>query len=433
LLGAITLSIAGSKATNAEALAGMFFGAGTLLMIAAMSFAKGWMRAQSNSHSLARSVWQIGVRNVVRRPGRSLAVLGMMAGGLFLVAAVNAFRISAGDPAERQSGTGGFALIGESSLPVYEDLDSKAGRDAFSLDDEDMKDVSVLPFRVRPGDDASCLNLNRAQNPQLTGVSFASLAKRNAFTFASGSWEALNAESSEVLAVADQATAMWGLGKGVGDVIEYDVGSKKLRVKIAALLVGSVLQGKIIIDEKDFIDALPDVAGYRFFLIDAPTARDEDVSSTLTQQLEQRGLALESTATRLNAFNAVQNTYIGIFTVLGGLGVLLGTAGIGVLVARHVLERKGELGLMQAVGFTPGALRNMVIGEHSALLLGGVVLGVLSAALAVWPNLQQSAQGLPIGFLVKLIVGITAFGLAVCAVSAAMALRGRLVDAVRKE
>jgi ABC-type antimicrobial peptide transport system permease subunit len=129
----------------------------------------------------------------------------------------------------------------------------------------------------------------------------------------------------------------------------------------------------------------------------------------------------------------VQNTYIGIFTVLGGLGVLLGTAGIGVLVARHVLERKGELGLMQAVGFTPGALRNMVIGEHSALLLGGVFLGVLSAALAVWPNLQQSAQGLPIGFLVKLIMGITAFGLAVCAVAAAMALRGRLVDAVRKE
>jgi len=437
LIGAIALSIAGSKATNPQALAGMFFGAGALLMIAALSFAKGWMRSQANSQSLARSVWQIGMRNVVRRPGRSLAVLGMMAGGIFLVAAVNAFRISAGDPTERQSGTGGFALIGESSLPVYEDLNSKAGRDAFSLDDEDMKDVSVLPFRVRPGDDASCLNLNRAQNPQLTGVSFERLAKVNAFTFASGSWETLNSQpstlNSEVVAVADQATAMWGLGKGVGDVIEYDVGSKKLRVKIAALLAGSVLQGKIIIDEKAFIDALPDVAGYRFFLIDAPTARGEEVSSTLTQQLEQRGLALESTATRLNAFNAVQNTYIGIFTVLGGLGVLLGTAGIGVLVARHVLERKGELGLMQAVGFTPGALRNMVIGEHSALLLGGVFLGVLSAALAVWPNLQQSAQGLPIGFLVKLIMGITAFGLAVCAVAAAMALRGRLVDAVRKE
>jgi len=173
-------------------------------------------------------------------------------------------------------------LIGESSLPVYEDLNSKAGRDAFSLDDADTKDVSVLPFRVRPGDDASCLNLNRAQNPPAHGCRrlYPRPAERNAFTFASGSLEALNAESSEVLAVADQATAMWGLGKGVGDVIEYDVGSKKLRVKIAALLAGSVLQGKIIIDEKAFIHALPDVAGYRFFLIDAPTAKAEEVRAT---------------------------------------------------------------------------------------------------------------------------------------------------------
>ena len=129
----------------------MFFGAGTLLMIAALMLAKGWMRAQSNGRALARSVWQLGVRNVVRRPGRSLAVLGMMAGGIFLVAAVNAFRISAGDPAERQSGTGGFALIGESSLPHLRRLETaRPVADAFSLEEEDMQGVAVLPFRVRP-------------------------------------------------------------------------------------------------------------------------------------------------------------------------------------------------------------------------------------------------------------------------------------------
>jgi len=81
---------------------------------------------------------------------------------------------------------------------------------------------------------------------------------------------------------------------------------------------------------------------------------------------------------------------IGIFTVLGGLGVLLGTAGIGVLVARHVLERRGELGLMQAVGFLPSALQRLIVGEHSALLLGGVVIGTVSAAVAVLAEVSQS-------------------------------------------
>lgn len=436
-VGAIALGFAGSKATSPEAIGGMFFGAGTMLMIAALATASGWMKAQATGQSLARSLWQIGVRNVVRRPGRSLAVLGMMAGGIFLVVAVNAFRISAGsDSSKRQSGTGGFALIGESSLPVYEDLNKTAGRDAFGLDDEDMQGVRVVPFRVRPGDDASCLNLNRAQNPQLVGVDPIKLSSVNAFAFSgAGDWQLLKGQStSEVPAIADMATAMWGLGKGVGDVIEYDLGGeKKLRVKLVALLAGSVLQGKIIIDEAAFVAAMPDTAGYRFYLIDAPAGKADAVAASLMRQVEPRGLALEPTTQRLNAFSAVQNTYIGIFTVLGGLGVLLGTAGLGVLVARHVMERKGELGLLQAIGFKPSALRRLVIGEHTVLLLGGTVLGVLSAALAVWPNLQQSSHDLPMGFVIKLVAAIVVFGFLICALAATTALRGRLVEAIRKE
>lgn len=437
LVGAAGLGFAGTKATSAEEIGGMFFGAGTMLMIAALSLAKGWMLAQASGQHVARSLGQIGLRNVVRRPGRSLAVLGMMAGGIFLVVAVNAFRISAGsDVAKRDSGTGGFTLIGESSLPVYEDLNSKAGREAFGLDDEDVVGLRVLPFRVRAGDDASCLNLNRAQNPQLVGVDAAKLAEAKAFAFSGkGDWSLLkSAEGDEVPGIADMATAMWGLGKGVGDVIEYDLGGeKKLKVKLVALLAGSVLQGKIVIDEAAFIKAMPDTAGYRFYLIDAPMVKRSEMAANVMRQLEPRGLALEPTEQRLNAFSAVQNTYIGIFTVLGGLGVLLGTAGLGVLVARHVMERKGELGLLQAIGFQPGALRRLVIGEHTALLLGGTVLGVLSAALAVWPNLQQASHDLPTGFVLKLVLAIVAFGFVVCALAATLALRGRLVEAIRKE
>ncbi len=439
LIGTITLVVIGRKLTNPEELAGSFFGAGMLLMTAALALAKRWMNIQSRSTSIANSLTQIGLRNITRRPGRSLAILGMMAGGIFLVVAVNAFRLSAdSDATKRDSGTGGFALVGESSLPVYEDLNTKTGREAFGLDEEDLHGATILPFRARPGDDASCLNLNRAQNPQLVGVNTAKLADLHAFSFASGSWQNLKSEisdlKSEIPAACDQATAMWGLQKGVGDVIEYDLGGeKKLRVKLVALLAGSVLQGKVIIDERAFLDHLPDVSGYRFFLVDAAPDKAKEVSETLTKQLQPRGLALEPTTQRLNAFSAVQNTYIGIFTVLGGLGVLLGTAGIGVLVMRHVMERRGELGLMQAVGFLPAALRRMIVGEHGALLVGGVVIGVISAAVAVWPSLASSAQDLPVRFVAGLVVAILLCGLAVCATAAALALRGRLTDSLRNE
>jgi len=398
------------------AVSGMFFGSGMLLMISGILFLRRWMRR--DSVSLAQTLTQIGLRNISRRASRSLAVIGMMAGGIFLVVAVNAFRMDA-----TEAGTGRYALIGESALPVYEDLNAKAGRETFALDDELLKDAHILPFRVREGDDASCLNLNRAQKPQLVATNLETLAPRFAATLS---------KVEGIPAIVDQATAMWGLGKGMGDEIEFTAADGQVfKVVIAALLTGSVLQGKVIIPEADYLKHYPDAAGYRFFLIDTPKAGD--VSAHLTRQLEQRGLALEPAKQRLEAFLAVQNTYIGIFTILGGLGVLLGTAGLGILLARHVLERRGELGLMQALGFRVSALRQMILGEHAALLVIGVVLGVLTAALAVWPALRQGGGELPLGFISSLVGGILLLGLGVCLLATLFAVRGRLIEAIRRE
>jgi ABC-type antimicrobial peptide transport system permease subunit len=435
LLTALSIGLVfGARSAKApEAVAGMFFGSGMMLMVAGLLFAGAWMR--SDRGSLAQSLVQIGMRNISRRPSRSLAVIGMMAGGIFLVTAVNAFRMNAGDVTRHDSGTGGFALIGESSLPIYEDLNSKSGIEAFGLDEELMKVVRIVPFRVREGDDASCLNLNRAQKPVLVGVNPDLLTGR--FRFAGGrDWPSLitSPASPNSPAIADQATAMWGLGKGVGDSLTYqNAAGQAFSVELAGLIGGSVLQGKMITSEAAFLQAYPDVAGYRFFLIDCPAARLEEVSSHLTRQLEQRGLALEPAGRRLETFLAVQNTYIGIFTILGGLGVLLGTAGLGVLVARHVLERRGELGLMQALGFLPSALRRLVLGEHVLLLAAGLLLGVVCALIAVWPGLSQGGGDLPLGFLAALLSGVLLCGLITCWLAVASAVRGRLLESIRRE
>lgn len=443
LLLAVALSFMGSKASDPEEIAGMFFGGGFCLLGCGLILGSRWLKRMARGEKQAATLAAVGLRNVTRRPGRSLAVMGMMAGGIFLVIAVNAFRLGAqNDDSRRDTGTGGFALIGESTLPIYEDLNAETAWDAFALDDKIMETAKFVPFRVREGDDASCLNLNKAQQPVLCGVNPKLLAERKAFAFASGDWSALlhtdtpkADEELTVPGVADQATAEWGLGKGVGDVIDYTDGRGKVRhVKLVALLAGSVLQGKIIVNESDFLAMYPDAAGYKFFLVDVKHGSSADkVTAHVTRQLEARGLALEPTAARLEAFQKVQNTYIGIFTILGGLGVLLGTAGLGVLAARNILERRGEFGLMLALGFKPAALRRMVLSEHLALLIGGLLLGLLSAAIAVWPDVRQSGGALPWSFLFWLNVGILAFGAFVCWLAAVSALKGKPLEALRRE
>jgi len=456
IIAAVALGFAGSQSTNPQAMAGMFFGAGFSLLAAGLMIIRS--RFTTGKNHLATDMRQIALRNVNRRPGRSLSVIGMMAGGIFLVIAVNAFRLGTdSDVTKRTSGTGGFALMGESSLPVYEDLNGETAWDEFALDEKVMQLAQVVPFRVRQGDDASCLNLNRAQTPMLTAVDPAPLVERGAFSFAKGSWQDIASQSPEnclghsrtaamvekpIPAIADQATALWGLGKGVGDTLDYtDSNGQIFQVQLVALLSGSVLQGKIIINEADYLKKYPDAAGYQFFLLDVKgdTATFNDnmdkVRSQLTRQLEQRGLALEKTSDRLAAFNAVQNTYIGIFTVLGGLGVVLGTAGLGVLAMRNVLERRSEFGLMQALGFRSGALHSMVFTEHAALMVAGLLLGLLSAGLAVWPNLSQASSdiALPLVFIAVISLAILAVGLFSCWLASRLALRGKLLDSLRRE
>ena len=124
------------------------------------------------TRSAVLSVSALAVRGAARRPGRSLATVCLLACGCFMVMVVDAFRHRPQEgPQPIESGTGGFALVGESSLPVLHDLNREDGLDALGLNLDELGDISVLPFRVRDGDDASCLNLNRARCTPGTSVS----------------------------------------------------------------------------------------------------------------------------------------------------------------------------------------------------------------------------------------------------------------------
>src|SRR5205823_5323810 len=123
-------------------------------------------------------------RNVSRRPRRSLAVIALLACGSFLIAAIGVFRLDANaEASKRTSGTGGFTFLGESSLAVLYDLNDDSGREHYGLDAKALTGVRFVQMRVREGDDASCLNLNRAQRPRLLGVKPELLASRGSFTF----------------------------------------------------------------------------------------------------------------------------------------------------------------------------------------------------------------------------------------------------------
>ncbi len=438
LLGAVVTVAAGSGA-------GAFFGAGALLLVAGLAATRAALAR------LARPAWpghpgqvarltiaRLGLRNLARRPGRSLATVALLASGSFLVIAVGSNRIGVGDPTSRASGTGGFALFGRSSLPVLHALDGEQGRDAFGLDPTRLEDVSVVPMRVLDGDDASCLNLSLPQRPRLVGVRPELLASRGAFTFAATStatddpWLLLDAEDQAVPAIGDQASVMWALHKSLGDTLEYvDERGRAFDVRIVGTLAGSMLQGNLLVAEEHFERRFPSESGYRMFLIDAPAERAAAVSEHLSEALADVGLELTPAALRLREFNAVQNTYLLVFAALGALGMLLGSAGVGVVVLRNALERRGELAIVRAVGFPRRSIRRLLAGEHALLISLGLLLGTASAALALFPN-AAAATARP-WYSVGPVLLVALSGAAWAWLATVAVSRGRLTDALRDE
>ena len=79
---------------------------------------------------------------------------------------------------------------------------------------------------------------------------------------------------------------------------------------------------------------------------------------------------------------------------------MLGTAGLAVVVARNLLERSSEFGLLEALGYPLPALRKLASAEHRSLALWGLGIGAVSATIGIAPMLfGETGQKPGIGFI----------------------------------
>lgn len=434
------------------AAAGQFFGAGALLLIAGLAAASRLLTAlDAGASSALPGLRELGLRGATRRRRRSLATMALLACGAFLILSIGVFRLDTPDDGNRRdSGTGGFALIGSATQPVLEVPTGPAGIQQYGLDEARFAGVDTVPFRVQDGDEASCLNLNRAQAPRVMGVDPEALAKRGAFrfvTFAKGlpaalGWQALSRErclaagldlaEDEVPAVGDQASIQYALGRKVGDCVPFtDSQGRTFQLRLVGAVANSILQGSLIVDRTEFVERFPDAAGYRWFLIDAPRDTAAKVAEGLSRALVDEGLEITRATDRLAAFNAVQNTYLGTFQILGGLGLGLGSLGLGAVVLRNVLERRGELALLLALGFRRPTLRRLILVEHLALLAGGLGIGAVAALVAVFPTVWTTGLTVPVWPLTVTLLAVLGNGALWTWAATQLAIRGNLLTALR--
>jgi ABC-type antimicrobial peptide transport system permease subunit len=423
--------------------AGAFFGAGAALLIAGLAacseFLRRPVRTVLSGQGLG-ALLRLGLRNAAHRPSRSLLAIGVVASATFILVAVDAFRRDAVLPNDPRSGTGGYELIAETLLPIVHDVQTTEGRTALNL--MDAPDLAIDRFRLRPGDDASCLNLYQPQEPRILGVSDA-FVEQNRFSFhaalatdgAANPWRLLTNPSADgaIPVIADITSMRYVLHKAIGDEIVIRAGGRPVRLRIVAALADSIFQSELLMSDANFRALFPEREGFQVLLIEAP--EDAGVLATeIENALSDFGADVTATSAKLAEYHRVEHTYLSTFQTLGGLGLLVGTLGLAAVLLRNVLERRRELALLGAVGYRRTHFAVMLTAESLALLVGGLLLGAAAAGLAVLPAAMAHGGRVPFSAGGLLLVGaVLAAGVFATFTAARLATRGPLLEALRSE
>ena len=425
---------------------GAFFGAGGALLTAGLLTCGYAYRASSVRPVHGRGWWavsRLGLRSARYRPGRSVLSIGVIASATFILIAVDAFRKDTVGETGEASGSGGYELIVESLLPLLHDPSTADGRRALNL--PDLPETTIERFRLRPGDDASCLNLYQPQQPRILGATGQFIAAgrfafqgslANAEADRVNPWRLLEQQAADgaIPVIADITSMTYVLHRALGDEIAISAGGRPIRLRIVAALRDSVFQSELVMSEANFRMLFPEREGYHVWLVDTPVARAAEIGDELENGLADLGADAISTAAKLAEFHQVENTYLSTFQTLGGLGLLIGTIGLGTVLLRNVLERRRELALLGALGYRPHHFVLLLTAESLSLLLVGLVIGAVSACVAVLPGVMERGGRVPVsagGAL--LIAAVLAAGLLSTVIAARLATRGPLLEALRAE
>jgi ABC-type lipoprotein release transport system permease subunit len=439
LLGSAGIVLIGAGIIDLIGQPAAFFGGGFLLLAAALFYVHHYLNRPS--HNVigigSRPVSRLGFRNASFRPARSVVAVATIASATFILISVDSFR--KGEP---QASVGGYALLVETLVPIAHNPNTAEGWEVLGLND--LNAVHFEAFRVRPGDDASCLNLYVPTNPRILSPpeSFVS-AGRFAFQSSLAStaaermnpWVLLNRAEPDgaIPVIADANSLTYVLHRKLGDDFVITNRGQEVRLRFVAALSDSIFQSELLMSQQNFLRLFPEQQGYSFLLGEVQNGDVENLAVEIENALTAYGADATTTATRLAEFHRVENTYLSTFQMLGALGLLLGTVGLGAVLVRSVFERRRELALLRALGYERRHFLAMTFMENALLLGGGLLAGTSCAILAIAPAATAQGGRFPTVSLTVLLAVLFVVGVAVSLVSTRVALREAVLSALRSE
>lgn len=121
-----------------------------------------------------------------------------------------------------------------------------------------------------------------------------------------------------------------------------------------------------------------------------PGASADKVADRLEERLLGNGVQARSFTALVDQQQAAQVGFFRLIQGYLGIGLLVGIAGLGVVMVRAVRERRREIGMLRAMGFGAGVVHRAFIGEAAFITIQGLAVGVGIGVLTAYQILANS-------------------------------------------
>lgn len=331
---------------------------------------------------------RLGLAEPLARPARSALLVAMYALVIFTVTfmlVMNAvFQAQAPEFAEQAGG----------DYELYIDANATSGLDADQLiaRDDVLAAAPVTRTVLNGRTDASSDN-ERGWRVSGIGPSFTStqppalVGRLDGFASDAEAWEAV--ADGERFFIADD-----DVGLDVGESFQLEGRNGEFTTLTVA---GTTEQGWIVNAGLLLGDPLvnelsgEELPATRFYLDLVDPGAAARVAAELNATGETQGVDAETFLAAAKSETDEQQGFLNLLQAYLGLGLLIGIAGLGVVLVRAVRERRRQFGIMRALGIAAPVIRQAFVVEAAFVAVQGVVLGIGLGILSSWQILTKSS------------------------------------------
>jgi putative ABC transport system permease protein len=116
----------------------------------------------------------------------------------------------------------------------------------------------------------------------------------------------------------------------------------------------------------------------------APQARPAEVAGALQAEFLHNGMVVTDVAQGVRDSFSATNRFFLLMQGYLGLGLLVGIAGLGVIMVRAVRERRRTIAVLRALGFPARTVRRAFVMESAFVAFEGVVVGTVLGIATTW-------------------------------------------------